>query len=78
MPYFWRDAYRRDSTECYGQTAADLGALAPGRGGARFTDEEIDDLAYYVEYYLEGLGEITFEECEFYYGEGNTRCPFYR
>lgn len=79
MPYFWRDAYRRDSTECYGQTGADLGALAPARGGARFSSEEIDDLTYYLEYYVKGLGEeITFEECEFYFGEGNTRCDSYR
>jgi hypothetical protein len=78
MPYFWRDAYRRDSTECYGQTGADLGDLAPSRGAARFSDEEIDDLAYYLEFYVKGLGEITFEECEFFFGEGNARCDFYR
>lgn len=78
MPYFWRDAYRRDSTECYGQTAAELGDLAPSRGAARFSDEEIDDLTYYLEFYVKGLGEITFEECEFFFGEGNARCDFYR
>ena len=79
MPYFWRDAYRRDSTECYGTTGADLGDRIPLRGGARFNDQQLDDLAYYIEYYIKGQGEdITFEECEFYWGEGNTRCDFYR
>ena len=78
MPYFWREAYRRDSTECYGQTADELGALAPPRGASRLTDEELDDLTYYLEYYVKGLGEITFEECEFFFGEGNARCEFYR
>ena len=78
MPYFWRDAYRRDSTECYGQTAADLGDLAPIRGNVRFDDEELDALAYYLANYVKGQGEITFEECEFYFGVGNARCDFYR
>ncbi|MHA1559314.1 MAG: c-type cytochrome [Alphaproteobacteria bacterium] len=78
MPYFWREAYRRDSTECYGQTADQLGALTPPRGAGRLTDLEIDDLTYYLEYYVKGLGEIAFDECEFFFGEGNTRCEFYR
>ena len=77
MPYFWRDAYRRTSTECYGVTGAELGDLQPLRGNARFNAEELDDLAYYLENYVKGRGEITFEECEFYFGEGNSRCAFY-
>jgi mono/diheme cytochrome c family protein len=78
MPYFWRDAYRRDSTECYGSTAAQLGDLVPPRANVRFTDEELDNLAYYLEHYVKGLGEITLAECEFFYGVGNTRCNVYR
>lgn len=77
MPYFWRDAYRRDSTDCYGVTGGDLGDQIPLRGGARFNDEQIDDLVYYLEYFVKGLGEITKSECEFYYGEGNSRCETY-
>ncbi|MGD9739164.1 MAG: cytochrome c [Bauldia sp.] len=78
MPYFWRDGYRRDSTECYGQTAAQLGDRVPQRGGERFTAEEIDDLAYFIEYYVKGRTDITLEECEFYFGAGNAQCNFYR
>ncbi len=78
MPYFWRDAYRRDSTECYGSTAAQLGNLIPLRANVRFADEELDNLAYYLEYYVKGLGEINLAECEFFYGAGNTRCNVYR
>lgn len=78
MPYFWRDAYRRDSTECYGMTGAQLGDREPPRGPARFNAGQLDDLAYYIEYYVKGRGDITFEECEFYFGVGDSRCPFYR
>jgi len=78
MPYFWRDAYRRDSTECYGTTAAELGDLAPLRGSVRFDAAELDDLAYFLEYYVKGRTDITFEECEFYFGAGNAQCNFYR
>jgi hypothetical protein len=78
MPYFWRDAYRRDSIECYGSTAAQLGDLIPPRANVRFADEELDNLAYYLEYYVKGRTDITFEECEFYFGVGNARCDFYR
>ncbi|MCW5697152.1 MAG: c-type cytochrome [Bauldia sp.] len=77
MPYFWREAYRRDSTECYGMTAADFGNLLPIRATNRFTTEQIDDLAYYLAYYVKGQGEITRAQCEFYYGEGATRCESY-
>lgn len=77
MPYFWRDAYRRDSTECYGVTGDDLGDQLPLRGGVRFNDGEIDDLVYYLENYIKGAGEITKSQCEFYYGEGNSRCDTY-
>jgi hypothetical protein len=78
MPYFWRDAYRRDSTECYGSTAAQLGNLLPPRANVRFADEDLDNLAYYLEHYVKGLADITLAECEFYYGAGNTRCDVYR
>lgn len=77
MPYFWRDAYRRDSTECYGMTGADFGDLLPIRAQTRFTTEEIDDLAYYIAYYVKGQGEITKEQCLFYYGADSTRCETY-
>lgn len=77
MPYFWREAYRRDSVECYGMTANQLGDLMPIRGGIRYNAEAIDDLVYFLEHYVKGRGEITSDECEFYFGEGNPRCPAY-
>ncbi len=38
---------------------------------------EIDDLTYYIEYFVKGRGEVTRSECEFYYGAGDTRCAGY-
>lgn len=77
MPYYSRDVYRRDSTTCYGQTPAQLGDRMPTRAGVRFTQQEIDDLTYYIEYFVKGRGEVTRSECEFYYGAGDTRCAGY-
>lgn len=77
MPYFSRDVYRRDSTTCYGQTPAQLGNLLPTRAGVRFTQQQIDDLAYYIEYYVKGRGEVTRADCEVYYGAGDARCAAY-
>lgn len=78
MPYYWRDAYRRDSTDCYGQTGDALGDLIPLRGDVRHQPEELEDLAYYLAFYVKGQGEISFEQCQFYWGEDSTRCPSYQ
>jgi hypothetical protein len=78
MPYFWREAYRRTSTECYGVTGADLGDQKPLRGNKRFRDEELADLAYYIANYIKGRDEVTVDECEMYFGAGNSRCESYR
>lgn len=77
MPYFWRNAYRTDSTDCYGVTAAQLGATVPTRGPSRLNDDDLDALAYYLANYVKGQGEITFEQCELFWGEGNNRCTSY-
>ncbi len=77
MPYYSREVYRRDSTTCYGQTPAQIGDRMPTRAGVRFTQQEIDDLVYYIEYYVEGRGEVTRADCEFFYGAGDTRCATY-
>ncbi len=77
MPYFFRDAYRANSTDCYGVTAAQLGANAPIRGPSRLHDEDIDAVTYYIVNYLQGHEQITFEQCELFWGEGNARCVDY-
>jgi hypothetical protein len=77
MPYFWRDAYRANSTDCYGVTAADLGNNAPIRGPSRLHDDELDAVAYYIVNYLQGHPDITFEQCELFWGAGATRCADY-
>jgi hypothetical protein len=77
MPYYSRDVYRRDSTTCYGQTPAQIGDRMPIRAGVRFTQQEVDDLAYYIEYFVKGRAEVTRTECEFYYGAGDARCAAY-
>ena len=77
MPYFWREAYRANSTDCYGVTAEQLGDNAPIRGPSRLRDDDLDALAYYLAYYVKGQGDITFSECEFFWGEGNNRCTSY-
>ncbi len=77
MPYFWRDAYRGPSTDCYGMTGAQLGANTPNRGPSRLNDADLDALAYYIANYIKGLGEITFEQCELFWGVGNARCTSY-
>lgn len=74
MPFFWRDAYRRNSTDCFGVTAADLGDQLPPKANTRLTTQKVDDLAYYIVNYLKGRGEITLEECEFFYGVGEKHC----
>ena len=77
MPSFWRDAYRRDSTDCYGQTGADLGDLKPIRATNRLRDQALDDLTYYLANFIQGTGEITRAQCEFFYGDGASRCQPY-
>lgn len=77
MPYFWREAYRRGSTECYGATPDQLGDLLPPRGITLLNSEELDDLAIYIEGYVKGRGDITFQECEDFFGEGASNCSFY-
>lgn len=78
MPYFWRDAYRRGNTDCYGVSAADLGDQVPIKAAKRFTDADIADVAYYLANYIKGRGEMTLEECEMYWGAGNSRCANFR
>jgi hypothetical protein len=77
MPYFWSDAYRLSSNDCYGMTRTQMGNLLPPRSNPRFSAEEIDAVTYYIENYVKGRGDITFEECEFYFGEANQRCTAY-
>ncbi len=78
MPYFWREAYRRGNTDCYGVTAADLGDQVPIKASKRFTDDDIADVAYYLANYIKGRGEMTLEECEMYWGANNARCASFR
>lgn len=77
MPYFWRDAYRASSTDCYGVTGADLGNQKPDRAATRLNAEEVDAVAYYIASYVKGLGDITFDQCEFFFGVGDAHCPQY-
>lgn len=74
MPYFWRDAYKLASTDCFGVSAADLGDQVPPKANTRLTTQKVDDLAYYIAYYVKGQGEITREQCTFFYGEGDKHC----
>lgn len=76
MPYFLRNAYRDD--EHCGLDAEAAGDMIPPRSQSLLDEEEIADLAAYIDGYVKGRGEITFEECEFYFGEGASRCEFYR
>jgi len=77
MPYFWRNAYRTNSTECYGVTAADLGVNLPPQSSIRLNTADVDAVTYFIANYVNGLDEITFEQCEFYFGVGDARCPQY-
>lgn len=76
MPYFWREAYRRDSTECYGVTGDELGDMKPLQANTRLRDDDLDALAYYLANYVKGQGEITRSQCEFFFGEPD-RCETY-
>lgn len=78
MPYFYRNAYRPiGEPECYGATLVQLGPSAPSQGGVRLDDAQLDDLTYYITNYLKGLDdEITFEQCEYFYGQSD-RCERY-
>lgn len=76
MPYFNRDAYR-DEAVC-GMTRDAAGDTIPPRAQNLLDEEEIADLAAYIVGYVQGRGEITFQECEDFFGEGATRCDFYR
>lgn len=76
MPYFRRDAYREEAV-C-GMTRDAAGDMIPPRAQNLLDEQEIADLAAYLVGYVQGRGEITFEECEDFFGEGATRCDFYR
>ena len=77
MPYFWRDAYKRGTTDCYGVTPADLGDQMPTKANTRLTTQKVDDLAYYIARYVKGQGDITLDQCEFFFGKGDNHCAEY-
>lgn len=75
MPYFRREAYR-DASVC-GLDRDQAGDMMPPRAASLLSEEEIADLAAYIVGYVQGRGDITFDECEDYFGEGASRCSFY-
>jgi hypothetical protein len=77
MPYFSKDAWKRGSTDCYGATAADLGDQMPTKAKTRLTPQKVEDIAYYIANYVKGKGDITLEECELFFGKGDSHCTPY-
>lgn len=77
MPYYYRSAYRPiGEPQCYGSTLVQLGPAAPAQGRVRLDDEQLDTLTYYLANYVSGLGEITYEQCEYFFGPAQ-RCERY-
>ncbi len=75
MPFFYKNAYRPiGKPECYDSTLTQLGTAAPPANPKRFDAKQIDDLAYYVANYVKGKGDITYEQCVYFYGDGAKEC----
>ncbi|MEZ5933822.1 MAG: c-type cytochrome [Alphaproteobacteria bacterium] len=73
MPYHSRGAYK--TVDCYGGTTeADLGQDMPPKAAKLLRDEQIQAVADYVLGKLQGHGEVTYEDCIEFWGEGSKQC----
>lgn len=75
MPYFDRFAYT--DTRCYGVTAKDLGDQTPGQAQNTLIAREVDALVAYLQTFVIGKGEPTFEQCVELWGAASRLCPRY-
>lgn len=77
MPYHDGFAYTDD--RCYGLTAEELGEQTPPRTiESTLQRREIEAVVDYLTARVVGMGEITLEECEVFWGEEAGACDQYR
>jgi hypothetical protein len=73
MPYHDRAAYR--DGRCFGMALADFATGSAPVRGKTFTDRDVANVVAYIEAYMIGRGEPTFEECaEFYDNPSASAC----
>jgi len=77
MPY--HDAFAYTDDRCFGLTAEALGELTPPRTvESTLQRREIEAAVDYLLVRVVGMGEITVEECEVFWGDGAGACDQYR
>lgn len=73
MPYHDRAAYR--DGRCFGMDLSDFAEGTAPHQGRLFSDRDVANVAAYLEEYVIGRGEPTFEECgEFYDNPSAAAC----
>jgi hypothetical protein len=77
MPYFGASRAWTTRYPCYGMTAAEIGDQIPVRGDTGLNDRQINALVAMILTNFVGKGPPTFEECEAFFGVGQTRCAGY-
>lgn len=71
MPFHDRAAYRDD--RCFGLVMSDFDPGTGPRRGKTFSDKDVLNVVAYLQKYVIGRGEPTFEECAEFYDNPSAR-----
>ena len=77
MPFHMRDAYDDPAKPCYGLARADLTGQMPPTATDFLRPSEIEAVADYVLTNIKGKGDVSFADCEAFFGKGNRQCASY-
>jgi mono/diheme cytochrome c family protein len=78
MPYHLPDAYDRNDKPCHGLARQDLGDQMPPTATAFLRQPEIEAVTDYVLANIKGKGEVRFDDCVRFFGEGSRMCNLYQ
>lgn len=77
MPFHMRDAYDDPAKPCYGLARADIADQMPPTATDFLRPSEIEAVADYVLNNIKGKGDVSFADCEAFFGKGNRQCASY-